>query len=146
MIMSFISNYVELRVDAWKLCQQCRRPEPRSAEDIGTWYVILEIISVFCVFVNSALVAFTGSNAVNYPWYNRVWIFFGMSCGILLVKQYIAATIPDVPEEVEIQLQRNKFFLDKVLYSKPDDDDDALMTSSRADNKYIIRINDDDPL
>lgn len=98
------------------------------------------------MIVNSALVAFTGDNAVNYPWYSRVWIFFGMSVGILLVKQYIAATIPDVPEEVDIQLQRNKFFLDKVLYSKPDDDDDALMTSSRADNKYIIRINDDDPL
>ncbi|RYH29728.1 hypothetical protein EON65_07515 [archaeon] len=137
---------LELRVDAWKLCQQCRRPEPRSAEDIGTWYVILEIISVFCVLVNSALVAFTGDNAINYPWYSRVWIFFGMSVGILLVKQYIAATIPDVPEEVEIQLKRNKFFLDKVLYSKPDDDDDVLMSSSRADNKYIIRINDDDPL
>lgn len=29
---------VEIRVDAWKLCQVCRRPEPRSAEDIGTWY------------------------------------------------------------------------------------------------------------
>eukprot|EP01031_Cornospumella_fuschlensis_P024855 gene24855-30032_t len=30
MIKSFISNYVELRVDPWKLCQQCRPPEPRS--------------------------------------------------------------------------------------------------------------------
>ena len=28
---------VEIRVDGWKLCQLCRRPEPRSAEDIGTW-------------------------------------------------------------------------------------------------------------
>jgi hypothetical protein len=36
-VMAFVNNYVEIRVDAWKLCQVCRRPEPRSAEDIGTW-------------------------------------------------------------------------------------------------------------
>lgn len=35
--MCFICNYVELRIDSWKLCQLYRRPEPRSAEDIGTW-------------------------------------------------------------------------------------------------------------
>jgi hypothetical protein len=32
-----------MRVDAWKMTQQCRRPEPRSCEDIGTWYIILEV-------------------------------------------------------------------------------------------------------
>lgn len=31
MMMSFINNWVEIRVDGWKLCQLCRRPEPRSA-------------------------------------------------------------------------------------------------------------------
>lgn len=32
-----IIRIAEIRVDGWKLCQICRRPEPRSAEDIGTW-------------------------------------------------------------------------------------------------------------
>lgn len=81
-IMSFINNYVELRVDAWKLCQLCRRPEPRSCEDIGTWYVILEVIAGAAVFTNSALVAFTGGSVVNDTWVLRVWIFALMSAGL----------------------------------------------------------------
>jgi anoctamin-10/anoctamin-7 len=28
LLMSFINNYIEIRVDAWKISQQCRRPEP----------------------------------------------------------------------------------------------------------------------
>lgn len=52
-IMSFVNNYIEIRVDAWKLCQQCRRPEPRSAEDIGTWYATLSLCycTVWCGMV-----------------------------------------------------------------------------------------------
>jgi hypothetical protein len=133
-------------VDAWRLCQQCRRPEPRSVEDIGTWYTILEIVSFSAVVVNSGLVAFTGSNTVNYPWYSRVWIFFGMAAGIELTKYLIAISVPDIPLEVDIQLKRNEYYLDKVVHNVPDDDDEALKEIQKADNKFIIRINDDDPL
>jgi hypothetical protein len=31
-VMSFVNNYVEMRVMAWRLCQLSRRPEPRSCE------------------------------------------------------------------------------------------------------------------
>mmetsp|Transcript_13981 Transcript_13981/g.20923 ORF Transcript_13981/g.20923 Transcript_13981/m.20923 type:complete len:715 (-) Transcript_13981:269-2413(-) len=79
-VMSFVNNYIEIRVDAWKLCQVCRRPEPRSAEDIGTWQTILEVMTLFSVLTNSALVAFTGTFAVDEPWVGRVWIFFLYGC------------------------------------------------------------------
>ncbi len=166
--MSFVSNYVrkclsflfylyiplidvilllEMRVDAWKLCQQCRRPEPRSVEDIGTWLTILEVVSFAAVVVNSGLVAFTGDNTINYPWYSRVWIFFGMSAGIQGVKHLIAISVPDTPLEVEIQIKRNEYFIDKIVHNVPDDDTDELLAGiHKADNKYVIRINDDDPL
>ena len=36
-VMSLLNNYVELRVDSWKLFHLYRRPFPRSCEDIGTW-------------------------------------------------------------------------------------------------------------
>jgi hypothetical protein len=74
---------LEIRVDAWKLCQLSRRPEPRSAEDIGSWQGILEIMTFFAVLTNSALVAFTGTFALNTPWYGRAWIFFSMSFAIV---------------------------------------------------------------
>jgi hypothetical protein len=142
----YMMLYLEMRVDAWKLCQLCRRPEPRSCEDIGTWYTIFEILSVAAVLTNSALVAFTATNCENYTWPIRVWIFFGMSAGILAMKYYIAMLIPDVPEEVEIQMKRQAYFLDKILYNVPDDDVDQLVNKTKAESKYVIRINDDDPL
>ena len=55
-------------MDAWKLCQVCRRPEPRTAEDIGTWHVILEVMVFAAIVINAALVAFTGSFAVDEQW------------------------------------------------------------------------------
>ncbi len=136
----------EQRVDAWRLCQQCRRPEPRSCEDIGTWFPILEIISFVAVLTNSGLVAFTSNNCVNYTWPARVWIFFGMSCGVVMCKFYMGTVIPDVPEEVEIQIERQKFYMDKVMFNVPDDDLDVFNLSKKTENKYIVRVNDDDPL
>lgn len=56
-LMAFVNNYIEIRIDAWKLCQNCRRPMPSGAEDIGTWQAILEIMSVAAVMCNCALVA-----------------------------------------------------------------------------------------
>lgn len=44
---------------------------------------ILEIISVVAAFVNSAIVAFTSNVADNATWASRVWLFIGMSTGLL---------------------------------------------------------------
>lgn len=145
-LMSYMNNYLEMRVDAWKLCQLCRRPEPRGAEDIGTWFVILEIISNIAVLVNAGIVSFTASNTVNNPWWVRVWIFISMSSGILLFKTLLSLSIPDVPLEVEVQLRRQKHFLDKILYNIPDENNDNLVNIHKTEVKHEIRINDDDPL
>jgi Calcium-activated chloride channel len=146
MAMSLVTNYVELRIKAWKLCQICRRAEPRPCEDIGTWYTILEVISVAAVLCNSALVAFTGSYVSGYQWPVRVWIFIGMSTGILLVKYIVSTLVPDTPIDVEIQLQRKKYITDKVVDDIPDEDYSKLVKNVTTRNNYTIRINDDDPL
>lgn len=57
-----------------------RRPEPRTAEDIGTWYTILEIMGFVAITVNAGLVAFTGNFAIDVTWPSRVWIFFLLTC------------------------------------------------------------------
>ena len=143
-VLAFVNNYVCMRVDAWKLCQICRRPEPRSCEDIGTWYAILEIISTSAVLVNSALVAFTSTIPIDYSWYNRVWIFFGMSFGILLVKTVVSVVIPDMPLEVEIQLKRKAYILSKIVDNVPDEINNFGDMSNKVE--YSIKVTDDDPL
>jgi len=145
MIMSFVNNYVELRISAWKLCQLYRRPEPRSAENIGTWMAIFEIMSAAAVFVNTGLIAFTGTFAQNVQYVGRVWIFIGTSILIFLVKFIVSLTVPDVDEETEIQLKRNKFFVSKIRDNIPDEVH-ADFTNISTKNSFTIRIRDDDPL
>lgn len=145
-LISFVSNYIEIRVDAWKLCQQCRRPEPRSAEDIGTWQSILEIISLAAVITNSALVAYTGTYAINQRWVVKAFIFVSMSSAILSVQSICAMVIPDEPEEVTIQLQRQDYICGKILDDIQDEDDTDLIKDVSSKLDYTIRITDDDPL
>ena len=133
-------------MDAWKLCQLCRRPDPRGGEDIGSWLSILELTSTIAVLVNAGIVAFTSLNTVSLPWSSRIWIFITMSAGVLILKGIISVLVPDVPVRTEVQMRRQKHFVDKVLHNIPDEDNQNLLDIVKSDGKYEIRINDDDPL
>ena len=58
-MLALANNFVEIRVDAWKVSQQSRRVEPKCAEDIGTWQSILEAMAFLAVLSNCMLIAFT---------------------------------------------------------------------------------------
>jgi hypothetical protein len=45
---------------------------------------ILETMTIAAVLSNSALVAFTGTFAIDHNWAGRGWIFFCMAFGIIL--------------------------------------------------------------
>eukprot|EP00604_Paraphysomonas_vestita_P003315 CAMPEP_0174820228 /NCGR_PEP_ID=MMETSP1107-20130205/3919_1 /TAXON_ID=36770 /ORGANISM="Paraphysomonas vestita, Strain GFlagA" /LENGTH=426 /DNA_ID=CAMNT_0016035151 /DNA_START=1028 /DNA_END=2308 /DNA_ORIENTATION=- len=146
-VMSFINNYIEMRVDAWKLCQISRRPEPRSAEDIGTWQTILQIMSIFAVLVNSGIIAFTGTYTENYRWSVRVWIFITFAAGVLVTNILISIFIPDVPPEVEIQLARSEYITGKVIDNiedEPEEEGNSQGLSAKAN--YAVLAEDNDPL
>lgn len=145
-IIAFISNYIEIRIGAWKLCQLCRRPEPRSCEDIGTWYSIFQTISFSAALVNAGIIAFTSEIANKYTWVVRVWLFFSISLLLLGAKTVVQMLTPDMPLDVDIQLQRQKYIVDKVINNIPDDNDDALGKNVSIEQDYPIRITDDDPL
>ena len=42
-LLGFVNNYVEIRIDGWKMTTLCQRPYPKPAEDIGTWQTVREI-------------------------------------------------------------------------------------------------------
>lgn len=146
--LALVNNYVLQRLNAWKFCQLSRRPEPRNQADIGSWFVILEIVSYMAVFTSSGLVAYTGTIAINCSWTARAWIFFGMSAGIIVLKLLVGVVIPDVSRRIEIQLERQKYITDKIYHNTPDDVDLEYIPSLEILEKasYEIRINDDDPL
>lgn len=38
-LWAFLNNIIEIRADAFKLCQICQRPMSRRVKDIGAWQV-----------------------------------------------------------------------------------------------------------
>ncbi|KAM8860711.1 anoctamin-5 isoform 1-T1 [Synchiropus picturatus] len=58
-LLALINNIIEIRVDAWKLTTQFRRPVAAKAHSIGAWAEILSGIAVLSVVTNAFIVAFT---------------------------------------------------------------------------------------
>uniref|UniRef100_A0A3Q1F470 Anoctamin n=1 Tax=Acanthochromis polyacanthus TaxID=80966 RepID=A0A3Q1F470_9TELE len=58
-LLALINNIIEVRVDAWKLTTQFRRPVAAKAHSIGAWAEILNGMAVLSVVTNAFIVAFT---------------------------------------------------------------------------------------
>uniref|UniRef100_A0AAQ5XUF0 Anoctamin n=1 Tax=Amphiprion ocellaris TaxID=80972 RepID=A0AAQ5XUF0_AMPOC len=58
-LLALINNIIEVRVDAWKLTTQFRRPVAAKAHSIGAWEEILNGMAVLSVVTNAFIVAFT---------------------------------------------------------------------------------------
>jgi hypothetical protein len=117
-----------------------------GAEDIGTWYVILELMSTAAVISNAALIVFTGSRFDNTPLAERVWYFVLIEHALFLVKYGLALAVPDVPHEVDIQLARQEFIVSKVFDNAEDENDEDLAKDVAVELDLTIRKTDDDPL
>jgi len=141
--LALFNSYAEMRISAFKLCHVYRRPEPRSCEDLGTWNSILELISYISVFINAALIAFTATNMVNINWHLRIWTFLIISLGLFGLKLIFAAIIPDTPIEIELQIKRQQYISDTILYN-PDIDDEKNIEVIRCKTRYSILNTDYD--
>eukprot|EP00622_Pseudochattonella_farcimen_P006175 FR741941.1.p1 GENE.FR741941.1~~FR741941.1.p1 ORF type:complete len:225 (+),score=29.27 FR741941.1:99-677(+) len=126
-VLAYVNNYVEIRVDAWKICTQCRRSLPGGAEDIGTWQDIMELMSYLAITTNLLIVIFTASDSSGDGVFSGVTAKYRMMWFLILehvvigVKVLLAAIIPDVPDEVLIQLQRQQLIVDKIIFKKNDE-------------------------
>ena len=114
--MAFVSSFVQLRIDAWKLCQAHRRPQPKTAEDIGVWQDMLEIISVLSVVFNFALLFFTSTYLKDVTWEFRWIMFIIVEHACFILKFVLSVIIDDVPEEVQMQLDRFVFHFSLTLF------------------------------
>jgi len=135
--LAFVSGYIQIRVDGWKLCQAFRRPQPKTAEDIGVWQNMLEIISILSVIYNFALIFFTSHYLIDIRMSMR-WIMFILVEHVLFViKFYLAEIIPDVPEFVETQLARQELYYQKVVENLEDDVDEITELEVQGTNLII---------
>ncbi len=104
--LAFVSGFIQIRIDGWKLCQAYRRPQPKRAEDIGMWQSMIEILSIIGVIYNYGLIFFTGRYLQHIKWEYRWIMFIAAEHSTMFLKYIISEVIPDEPAEVTIQLAR----------------------------------------
>ena len=102
---AFVDKWLAVRLDAYQLLKQYRRPLPKGCEDIGSWQTVFEILSTIGVVTNAALIVFTMKVLILPGWtsYGRMWIFIGFQWVLFLIQFIISVAVPDVPEVVTIQ-------------------------------------------
>ncbi|RHY94480.1 hypothetical protein DYB37_006836 [Aphanomyces astaci] len=141
--LALLNNYFEIRIDAFKLAKESRRPNPHGAEDIGTWQTILEIMGTISVVTNVAAVVFVSNHTFSgMSFESKLWTFIAVEHVILLFKYVLSVVIDDVPEDVKLQLDRSKFLNDKVVHLIQDDDDADLVKGNKL--KVDLTIFDED--
>ena len=114
---------IEVKVDIWKLTHLMRRPWPRGAEDIGSWQTIFDLVIAAAVIVNAGMIVFTMDMVSQYSTFTQAWIFIGFQWVLFSIQALIRVSIPDVPSEVQIQLQRQEFLNIKLIDCVSDKDD-----------------------
>jgi len=114
---AYINNLIELRLDAYQLCNMHRRAHWRQQEDIGSWSAVFQMISVINVMTNACLVGFVGSQVARMVepdnpevtdsflgrfkmW--QMWVVVVIAeHGAFSIKFLIKYVAPSVPEWIE---------------------------------------------
>ncbi|XP_057692971.1 anoctamin-5 isoform X1 [Corythoichthys intestinalis] len=83
-LLALFNNIIEVRVDAWKLTTQFRRPVAAKAHSIGAWGEILSGIAILSVVTNAFIVAFTSDMIPRL-----VYMYAYQPDGVVTMKGYI---------------------------------------------------------
>lgn len=122
--LAFLVNVVEIRVDAFKLCNLTKRPFPAPANSIGEWQSIIATISVIGTLTNTGIIIFT-TDIFDLNTTTEKWLYFmAIEHFLLIFKIILARIIPDVPPVVQKGLIWSNRIAKERIYNKVSDVDE----------------------
>ena len=145
-LLALINNYLEIRIDAYRLCVVHRRPIPQSADGVALWGDILHAMAFFSVAVSGSIVCFKSKHFTSSMGdAGRVWAFVLFEHLVMGIKAIVDLVIADVPPHVQLQKERQDFLVRKVINLEPDDDESGLelgIRQKRAKDAKLLLILD----
>ncbi|WKY03920.1 hypothetical protein Q1695_005136 [Nippostrongylus brasiliensis] len=112
-VCAVINNVIEIRVDAFKLCNTVQRPFGRQVKDIGAWQKAMELLGMLGVMVNCALIGQSGLVQRIWPglsWGGQILIVVVLEHVILASKIIIDLAVPDVPHWIRIETAKQEHY------------------------------------
>ena len=123
--LAMVEVLIQVRVDAYSMIYNHRRPFPTPAESIGMWGQLMEGMGLLAVYTNTAIICFTSRSLEAYNFETRMFIFFILEQAVLLMKVITHASIEDTPDFLEEIKKRQEFIVDKHKNVLIYDDDDG---------------------
>lgn len=128
--LAFIILCSEMFIDKYKFLNQVRRPIPKGASDIGSWAVVMDLISYASIVINVSILTFTSGtvdlvldkiflsdNRTDEEFDNLKYLVFSVIiCLLVLIKRMIMGLIPDVPRTTLEVLGRHQVIKHKMNF------------------------------
>lgn len=133
-VFALLNNLLEVKVDSMKLVSVTRRPEPRGAYSIGTWYDIFSTISYISIVTNIIICIWYTDEIENWVDANepstsavsvQVWATVIAEHFIILVKFAVGYFIPDQDTHVTQHLARQRYLVDILLNGAVEEEEDT---------------------
>ncbi|KAF9205543.1 hypothetical protein BGZ49_003877 [Haplosporangium sp. Z 27] len=119
---ALINNWIDIRMEAFRLLTQYQRPIALRAQDIGMWENIMEFISFISVITNAAIIAFSSLWIKQHLFVKWLGVssdgeLLAARLGFILVFEHVVylfkfilrAAIPTVPLTIKLAVQRSKY-------------------------------------
>ncbi|KAF9276606.1 hypothetical protein BGZ68_009903, partial [Mortierella alpina] len=161
---ALINNWIDIRMEAFRLLTQYRRPIAYRAQDIGMWELIMEFVSFTSVITNAAIIAFSSlwvkqnifikvlhATADGELLAARLGFILVFEHVVYLFKIILRAAIPNVPLTIKLAVQRSKYMtrvanegLDSEIDEDLDLDYDSGSQTDDGDYNDDVGSNDSD--
>eukprot|EP00397_Hematodinium_sp_SG-2012_P003524 GEMP01003532.1.p1 GENE.GEMP01003532.1~~GEMP01003532.1.p1 ORF type:complete len:850 (+),score=149.66 GEMP01003532.1:147-2696(+) len=139
--VALVSNLIQIRADAWKLCNTMKRPFPHDADGIGVWRTVQTILSWLGVFTNIGICIFSLPQFDKYSFPTKLLLFFLAEHAMILLKLTMLYCIPAVPRDVQLERKRREHVLESLDHSQGSllthVPDDALQHHGREFPRFI---------
>jgi hypothetical protein len=92
-MLVYVFNFLEIKIDSWKLSNVTRRSFPVTCGSIGIWLDIINFMCVLGAVSNPAIIAFTSGFFNSTNWASPLWLFLLAEHVMLLLKIVFDAVV-----------------------------------------------------
>ena len=107
-VLAFANNLLEIRSDGFKLVNVMRRPGPAPAENIGTWYGVMELMSFAAVTTNCATIFLVSHLSESWDWEWRILGLFVAEHAAFGLKLFYAIQVDDIEPQVQKKIDEEE--------------------------------------
>lgn len=141
-VLALIELMLEIRVDAWKICNLTKRAPPNRSENIGVWRSIIITVAYAGAITNSGIIFITIGFFKSEP-YTQVLGFLTLEHLMIFGMYLIAIIIPDIPTVVTNGLNwGSRVVEEKALVWKANQRISAEYSSSFGYERFLIHEKD----